>query len=88
MKAAAVEPGDDPMQHQDAGKQLQRQWWLLAARPHPLARQIGVNPQERGSEDGRQNGEVNPEDCNPEGASRTEQGHCRQNEENRTLDIG
>ena len=25
MKAAAVEPGDDPMDHEDSGKQLQRE---------------------------------------------------------------
>ena len=61
---------------------------FFAPRPHPLARQIGVEQQERGDEDGRKDGEIDPVRGYRGRAGGYEQGQDRQHEENHRLNIG
>ena len=74
MEAAAVEPGDDPMQNQDQGEQAQRQRRSLAARTHPLTQQPGIEERERRHDHGGENRHIDPEAQDCDGAGRGEQG--------------
>jgi hypothetical protein len=88
MEAAAVEPGDDPMQNQDHAEQAQRQRRLLTARTHPLAQQPGIEEGERRHHHGGENRHIDPEVEDFDRAGRGEQDDRVEYDEQRRLDIG
>jgi len=87
MEAAVIKTGNDPMDKQDTGNEPQRKRRLLAARAHPLARQIGIEPQERCHEHGGENREINPVGEDRDRPGRGKQDHGCQNQEGDRLDV-
>jgi ABC transporter substrate binding protein len=87
MEAAVIKTGNDPMDKQDTGNEPQRKRRLLAARAHPLARQIGIEPQERCHEHDGENREINPVGEDRDRPGRGKQGQGCQNQEGDRLDV-
>ena len=58
---------------------------LLAAGPHALAQKPGIEPGERGDDDGRENRQINPKAGDRERSGRAEQRHRRQNEKKQPI---
>src|SRR5262249_52110831 len=87
METATVEPGNDPMHEQNEREEPQREWWLLAARPHAFAQEVRIERHERKDHDDGEDCEIDPKAGYGDSAGRCEQCGGRGDHEQGCLEV-
>ena len=87
METATVEPGNDPMHEQNEREDPQREWRLLAARPHAFTQEVRIERSKRNDHDDGEDCEIDPKARDGDRAGRRKQCGGRSEHEQACLEI-